>query len=160
MLKDEGAGFADLLDAGDGKTGTGSSSHYLKSSGVADLSAHFGVEHGLVGDDKERVFLRMDFEHGRFAFVVVEAEEPGDGNGGDVEGADDGGFLRGAGAFLLLLHEFFETRHIHFHAEFGAEEFGEVDGETEGVVEFECDVSGEGSARVPRAAFRILRKVL
>ena len=113
-----GAGLADLLDAGDGDLGLAVAA--TKSAGVAGLAAHFGVEDGLVGDDEERVFLRVDFEHGGFAFVGVEAEELGDGIGGDVEGADDGGFLRGAGAFLLLLHQLLETRHVHPESALGS----------------------------------------
>ena len=107
-----GAGFADLLGAGDGKTQAGSLS-YMKSAGVAGLAAHFGIEDGLVGDDEEGVFLRMDFEDGGLGFVGVEADEFGDGFGGDVECADDIGFLSGAGALLLLLHQLVKVKHVY-----------------------------------------------
>ena len=56
-MNDQGAGFADLLGAGDGDLLVVGD----EESGVAGLAAHFGVEDGLVGDDEERVFLRMDF---------------------------------------------------------------------------------------------------
>ena len=134
------AGFADLLGAGDFEFVVVGIYH----AGVAGLSAHFGVEDGLVGDDEKRVFLRVDFEDGGFDGIGFEAGELGDGFGGDVEGADDGGFTGGAGAFLLLLHELFKTRHVQFKTTLGAEEFCEVDGEAKGVVELECVVSGEG----------------
>lgn len=93
-IDDQGTGFADLLDAGDGDA--------VERAGVAGLAAHLGVENGLVGDDEERVFLRVDFEDRGFAFVGIETEEFGDGLGGDVESADDGGFLGGARTFLLF----------------------------------------------------------
>ena len=91
----------------------------------------------------------MDFQDRGFAFVGFEAEEFGDGFGGDIECADDGGFLRGAGAFLLLLHEFFETRHVYRKSAFGAEQFGEVNGKAEGVVEFKGVLAREWGAHAP-----------
>ena len=56
-----GSGFANLLGAGDfcGGLAVGNRRH---GAGISSLAAHFGVENGLVGDDEERVFLRMDFE--------------------------------------------------------------------------------------------------
>ena len=99
-----------MLDAGDGDV--------VEGSRVSRLAAHLGVEDGFVGDDEERVFLRVDFQNRGYAFVVLETEELGDGFGGNVEGADDAGFLGGAGTFLLLIHELFEARHIHGEAAF------------------------------------------
>src|SRR5690606_6093221 len=103
----------------------------------------FGVEDGLVSDDEERAFLWMNFQNGGVHLIGFEADEFGDGVGGNVEGADDGGFLRGAGALALLSHQFLEARHVDFEATLGAEEFCEIDWETKGVVEFEGCISTE-----------------
>ena len=64
---------------------------------------------------------------------------------------NNAGFLGGAGAFLLLLHELFKTRHVHREATLGAEEFREIDGKAEGVVELKCVIAGEclGGAYAP-----------
>ncbi len=144
-MNDQSAGFADLLDAGDFEFVVVGVHH----ADVTGLAAHLGVEDGLVGDDEERVFLRVDFEDGGFDGIGLEADELGDGFGGDVEGADDVGFLCGACAFALLLHELFEHVHFDFDAVFLSEELGEIDGEAKGVVEFESDVSRKRGAHAP-----------
>ena len=43
----------------------------------------------------------------------------------------------------LLLHQFFETRHVEPQAALSAEQFGEVDRKAEGVVELERDIAGD-----------------
>ena len=53
----------------------------VEGAGVAFLAAHFGEEDCPVGDDKEGVFLFVDFEDGGVTAVLVEAEEFGDGIG-------------------------------------------------------------------------------
>ena len=64
----------------------------IEGAGVAFLTAHFGKEDGLVGDDE----VVVDFEDGGFAGVLVEADKFGDGFGGNVSGADDGFLLSSA----------------------------------------------------------------
>ena len=77
-----GAGFANLLGAGDWDFLVAVRGHnHVQCSGVAGLSAHLGVEDGLVGNDEEVVALRMKLEDGGFHLVGFETDELGDGFG-------------------------------------------------------------------------------
>ena len=78
-----------MLDAGDGDRGLAVGNR-RQGAGVAALSAHLGVEGGLVGDDEKRIVLRVDFEDARLAFIRIEAGEFGDRIGRDLECAHDG----------------------------------------------------------------------
>ena len=149
-VDDVGAGLADLLDAGDSEFG----SVDYESSRISRLAAHLRVEDGLVGDDEQRVFLRMDFEDGGLDLIGVEAAELGDGFCRDVEGADDSGFLGGAGALLLLPLAILVTILVESEVVLGAKQLREVDRKPEGVFEFERDVAREREIDLRHLAFQ------
>ena len=88
------------------------------------MSAHFGIEHRLIGDDEQGVLLRMDFQDGGGDFVQLEAEKLSARIRGNIQRSNNRGFLRGTGTFLLLLHELIKTRHVHREAALGAQQLG------------------------------------
>ena len=105
----------------------------VESAGITFLSAHFGEEDGLVGDDE----VIMDFKDGRFAGILFEADEFSDRIGREVEGADDGLFLRSAGEFAGFFHTGFDGGFIERDAPLTTKESSEIEREAEGVVELE-----------------------
>ena len=109
-----------------------------RGAGVAGLATHLGVEDGLVGDDEERVFLRMEFEDGGGDLIGLEASELGHGFGRNVEGADNAGFLGSAGSFLLLGHVKLIVINIHSKAFFLRDQLRQVDWKSEGVLKKKC----------------------
>ena len=116
-----------------------------EGAGGADLAAHLGVEGRAVEDDGERVVFDADyFANGGVERELVVAGEGGGGLVGEVGEGNDFALLGGFGTFALLLHEHLESRRVYGEAAFASEEFGEVEREAVGVVEFENEVAGEG----------------
>ena len=117
-----------------------------QGAGVAHLTAHFGVERGLVQHDL-KVFLLLG-DHLAEAQDVTFTGEFGvaDKLGGlfalvhhhPVAVGFFGGFAR---AVFLLFEVSLEAVHIHVDALFGGHQLGKVDREAEGVEQFEGEVA-------------------
>ena len=136
-----GASGTDLLGAADEVFGIAA---FVKQFAFVPLLAtHFGVESGLIGDDEELVLGGVEFENGGFTFVVVEADEVGDGLRFEVEGGDGFRFLSSAGTVALLFHKGFDRLFVEGESTFTTEESSEVERKAEGVVEFEGFGRGE-----------------
>ena len=110
---------------------------------VADLAAHFGVANAGVEHHRRLVLHRNDFEHFGVGFKRVVTDELGGVLGFDFADGDDlfvllTGFTS---ALFLLVHELVKTCGVNGQSAFAGEEFGEVDGEAEGVVELEGETS-------------------
>ena len=112
----------------------------IEGAGVAFLTAHFGKEDGLVGDDE----VAVNFEDGGFTGVLVKADEFGDGVGGDIGGADNSGLLGSSREFTGFFHAGLDGGFIEGDATLAAEEGSEVDGEAESVVKLEGFFGWEG----------------
>ena len=134
------AGGADLLHGADFIPVT----IFCQEASIAHLTTHLGVERGFIGDDEERIVLRMDFEHESLAVIIVKADKFSGGVGGYVERSDDVVLLSFTGLLALLFHALLKDLHVHFQSTLGAHQFGEVDRETKGVVELEGHFAAEG----------------
>ena len=111
-------------------------------AGVADLSAHLGVDRRLVS--RMTAVLSLSETTSRTlacdAKFVVADELRGRG-GFDLRKRNDFFLLRGAGAGALLFHQLFKAFFIHGQAAFARHQLGEVERETVGVVKFESELS-------------------
>ena len=106
---------------------------------ITDLATHFGVAGGDIEHDGVLVLHRDDFQHAHIGFERVVADELGRSLGFDLADGDNLlVFLASfAGALLLLFHELLEASGVHGKSAFAGHEFGEVEREAVGVVEFE-----------------------
>ncbi len=104
---------------------------------VADLSAHLGVENGVVKHD---TFLLTDIEN-RFdvgaGVIVLVAEKLRRRLVGRICDFDDLFLLRLARALALFLHQLLEAFRVDGQPAFARHQFGEIERETVGVVELE-----------------------
>ena len=124
-----------------------------QGAGVADLTAHFGVERGLVQHDFKVLLLLGD--HLAETKNVALAREVGIAHklSGLLAFVHHDpvavGLLGGlARAVFLLLKVGLEAVHIHADALFGGHQLGKVDGEAEGVEQFESEVAVDVLFRV------------
>ena len=136
-------GVADLRRAGDGESVRAEDD----LATVADLATHFGVANAGVEHDCRLVLHGHDFEHLGVGFERVITDELGGVFGFDLADGDDllvllSGFTS---ALFLLVHKLVKACGVHGEAAFAGEELGEVDGETEGVVELEGKSATESS---------------
>ncbi len=136
-------GVADFRRAGDGE-GVRADDDL---AAVADLAAHFGVANAGVEHHRRLVLHGDDFEHLGVGFERVVTNELGGVLGFDLADGDDLLVLLTGitSALFLLVHKLVKACGVHGEAAFAGEELGEVDGETEGVVELEGKSATESS---------------
>lgn len=114
-------------------------------TGIADLPSHFRVSGGGIENDRRFIFESDDLENRCGGEEGIVTGENGGRLGFDFGEFDDLFFLGGAGSLALLIHQRVEASGIDDEATFSGHEFGEVEGESVGIVELESEGCGDGS---------------